>query len=153
MANEVNAAGSPAATDFLRLQDAALRPQFASADQQLGASEAAQGLAGSGAGRNIGGNVAASQASTLAGVAAPLYQSALNAYSGINASAPAGDEQAYQGAIDQFMQAIQSGASAFGGGFGAGSSATSGTSGTSAPGTMNPYSDSTPGEYAPAGGY
>lgn len=106
MNSEINAAGSPAATDFLRLQDAALRPQFAAADQQVGSTEAAQGIAGSGAGRNIGGGVAANQASTLAGAAAPLYQSALNSYSGINAAAPQGDEQAYNSAIQQFYQAL-----------------------------------------------
>ena len=44
MNNEINAAGSPAATDFLRLQNAALRPEFASNDAQLTSSLAATGL-------------------------------------------------------------------------------------------------------------
>jgi len=106
MQNEINAAGSPAATDFARLQMATLRPEITAQNNQLLGTLAATGLAGSGAGRSLGGNVASNEASTLAGVTAPLYQDAMNAYGNINAAMPGAQNQAYQDAIQQFYQAI-----------------------------------------------
>ena len=133
--NDVNAAGSPAAADFAKLQAASLRPQFAAQDAQLGAQSAAQGLVGSGEGRALGGSVASNQASTLAGVTAPLYQQALGNYGQVNAEMPGAETQSYNDAISQFEQAVASGASAFGGGFGGGGGAPAG--GATAP--PNPY--------------
>lgn len=103
---EINAAGSPAATDFARLQMATLRPEISSQNDQLLGTLAATGLGGSGAGRSLGGNVASNEASTLAGVTAPLYQDAMNTYGSIDAAMPGAQNQAYQNAIQQFYQAI-----------------------------------------------
>lgn len=106
MQREIDAAGSPAAKDFARLQMAQLRPEFNTQNAQLASTEAAQGLVGSGQGRALGGNVASNQASTLAGVTAPLYQQALNQYGQINAEEPGAQNQAYAAAIQQFYQAL-----------------------------------------------
>jgi hypothetical protein len=114
MQNEINAAGSPAATDFARLQMATLRPEITAQNNQLLGTLAATGLGGSGAGRSLGGNVASNEASTLAGVTAPLYQQALQGYSNINAQMPGAQEQAYSAAIQQFYQALSGAASTAG---------------------------------------
>jgi hypothetical protein len=113
--NEINAAGSPAAADFARLQAAQLRPEFAQQDQQVASQAAATGLVGSGQGRSLSGNVASGQASTLAGVTAPLYQEALQGYNNINAQMPGAQVQSYNDAIQQFYQALSGAGQAIGG--------------------------------------
>jgi hypothetical protein len=126
MQNEINAAGSPAATDFIRLQNAALRPQFLAQDQQMSAGLAAQGITNSGAARANAGNLAAQQSGQIAAADAPLYQGAMNAYGQINAQMPGAQAQSYNDAIQQFYQALQGAGSAaamaFGGGGGGGAS-------------------------------
>jgi hypothetical protein len=102
MQREIDAAGSPAAKDFARLQMAQLRPEFAQQNANVASTLAAQGLVGSGQGRALGGNVASNQSSQLAGVTAPLYQQALNQYGQINAEEPGMQNQAYNNAIQQF---------------------------------------------------
>jgi hypothetical protein len=118
LSNEINAAGSPAAADFSRLQNAALRPEFQQQQTGLTDSLAAQGIASSGAGRSAFGNLAANQASTLAGVTAPLYQDAMNTYGQIDAQMPGAQEGAYNDAIQNFYQGIGAAGSAAGDIFG-----------------------------------
>lgn len=155
--NEIDSAGSPAAKDFAKLQMAALRPEFNTQNAQLASTEAAQGLVGSGQGRALGGNVASNQASTLAGVTAPLYQQALSQYGSINAEAPGADAQSYANAIAQFYQALSmAGQAAAGVPPNAGSSPYAGPIPQGA-GTSGGYYGSTEntgtgGSYAPYGG-
>lgn len=120
MNNEVNAAGSPAATDFARLQMAQLRPEISAQNNQLLGQLAATGLAGSGAGRSLGGQVASNEASTLAGVTAPLYSEALNQYGAINAAEPGAQADAYNQAIQSLYSGIGGLGSAVGYGLGPG---------------------------------
>lgn len=102
----VDATGSPAAQTFGRLQLAAERPAFQSSNDALSAQLAAQGLGGSGAGRALGGNLAATQSGQEAGALAPLYSQALGQYGNIIGQEPGAQVSAYQNAIDNFYQAI-----------------------------------------------
>ena len=118
--NLVNAYGSPAATTFGNEETAALQPQFTLQDQQLAASNAAQGITNSGSAKYNNSNLAGQQSAVLAGSIAPLYQQALGEYGNIE-SAGAGAEA---GAYDQQQQNVAQGwgslfgavGSAFGGG-------------------------------------
>lgn len=102
-----NQYASPAAARFVGEQNAALRPQFQMQDDQLTGQLAGQGLASSGAGRAAFGNLAANQAATLAGAAAPLYQQGEQQYGNIISEMPGVQNSAYQDAITQFYQAVQ----------------------------------------------
>lgn len=107
-ANEIsNQYGSPAAQMFSKEQAAALRPQFANQQALLTSGLAAQGIAPSGAGRAAFGQLGADQAATLAGATAPLYQQALGQYGNIIGAMPGSQVQGYQGAINDFYQAVQ----------------------------------------------
>lgn len=123
-ANEIaNQYGSPAAQMFGKEQAASLRPQFQMQQDQLTGALAGQGIAHSGAGRAAFGNLAADQASTLAGAVAPLYQQGEQQYGGIIGAMPGAEVQGYQGAISDFYQALQAAGSAaamFSGGGGGG---------------------------------
>lgn len=149
MNNVVNATGSPAAATFNRLQMAALRPEFADQNEELSAGLAAQGITNSGAARYTGGQVGVGQSAALAQAAAPLYQSALNQYGAINEQAPSSDEAAYNAAIQQFYEALGTGAQYAGlamgmpsGGGGIPSGGTSGGyTGENAPGDPNGQSN------------
>jgi hypothetical protein len=106
--------GSPAAGIFSKEEMAALRPLFTQENSALGATLAAQGLSNSGAGRALGGNLAATQSGQLAGAVAPLYQQGLADYAGIISQMPGAQNTAYQNAISQGMQALGAAGSAFG---------------------------------------
>jgi hypothetical protein len=107
--------GSPEAQMFSKEQMAALRPMFAQQDAALTAQNAAQGIGASGAGRYNFGNLGAQQAGVMAGSVAPLYSQAESQYGNIIGAMPGAQEGAYQGAVDQLLQAIQTGATAAGG--------------------------------------
>ena len=134
--NLVSAYGSPAAQTFSGEEMAALRPQFAQQNEQQLATEAATGLAGSGAGRASLGDVTAQQSAALAQNVGPLYSQALGQYGDIMQEMPGAQEQAYQGAIQDFYDALQTGASAAGAASGFGNPfGSSGGSSSSFPGT------------------
>ena len=90
--------------------------------RQLAGTEAAQGITHSGAGINAFGNLGAQQAGALASADAPLFSQGLQGATGIYSEMPGAQNNAYNDAIQQFYQALQTGASAFAGGFGGGGS-------------------------------
>lgn len=106
--------GSPAAQMFSKEYMGALQPQIQQLNQQGLANEAATGQYGSGAGRASLGDLTAQEAGSLAQGVAPMYQQALSQYGNIIGAMPGAQENAYQGAIQDFYQALQSGASAYG---------------------------------------
>lgn len=81
--NLINSTGSPAAQTFGAEQQAALQPRFNQQQQQLTASNAAQGITNSGSGNYNNQQLAADQSATLAGAIAPLYSQALGQYGNI----------------------------------------------------------------------
>ena len=122
-ANDVYQQYGPSATKYFTAeQNAALRPQFQQQEQQLAGTEAAQGITHSGAGIDAFGNLGAQQAGALASADAPLFSQGLQGATGIYSQMPGAQNNAYQDAIQQFYQALQTGASAFGAGFGGGGS-------------------------------
>lgn len=106
-----NQYGSPAANMFSQMAMAKLQPDFQSQINQSAAQAAAMGITGSGAGRANLGNVTAQNAATLAGSVAPFYQQGMQDYAGVIGQMPGAQNNAYQDAIQQFYQAISSGAS------------------------------------------
>lgn len=150
----VSAYGSPAAQMFSGEEMAALRPQFQQENQQMLGTEAATGLAGSGAGRASLGDVTAQQSGALASQVGPLYSQALGQYGDIMQEMPGAQEQAYQGAIQQFMDALSTGASAAGAAGAFGNPFASSSSGFNPVYTSNPATTSTDESYsAPPGMY
>ena len=125
--------GSPAAATFGAEQQAALQPKFDQQNQQLTASNAAQGIGSSGSGLYNNGQLAADQSATLAGAIAPLYSTALQQYgqgnlnqaaqqSGLVGQGAGAANQAYGQSIQDFYGAAE-------------------TAGTGIPaGNTNPYS-------------
>lgn len=99
--------GSPEAKMFSAEEMGALRPQFRQQDAQLTASNAAQGIGTSGAGRYNFGNLGGQQAAALAGAVAPLYQQGEAQYGNVISEMPQAQEGAYQSAIQQLYAAIQ----------------------------------------------
>ena len=133
--NEVTNQYGPSATKYFTAeQNAALRPQFQQQEQQLAGTEAAQGITHSGAGINAFGNLGAQQAGALASADAPLFSQGLQGATGIYSQMPGAQNNAYNDAIQQFYQALQTGAS-FAGGLG----------GATPGGTPSAPSDSTAG--------
>lgn len=99
----VNSTGSPAATTFGNLQQAALQPRFNQQNQNLAAREAAMGITHSGAANNDFSQLAADQSSTLAGALAPLYSQALGQYGNLLSGGAAGQAGAQTGAYNQSL--------------------------------------------------
>lgn len=85
----LNATGSPAASDFINLQNEALQPQFKQQQAALPGNLAALGLSGSGAAGNAEATLSGDQSAALAGADAPLYSSALSAYANLLGSGAA----------------------------------------------------------------
>ena len=156
-ANEIaNEYGSPAATQFVHEQNAALRPEFQQQSDALTSQLAGQGIASSGAGRAAFGNLAANQAATLAGAAAPLYQQGLGQYGQIIGDMPQAQTSAYQGSIQDFYGALQSAAAAAGGmpslgGGGPGANASYGSGPGAATESGGTYYTNSPGSYGDVG--
>ena len=141
-ANDIyNAYGPSATSNFVRLQNQALRPQMDEAAQQLSATQAAQGLSKSGAGRANYGTVGANDASSLASADAPLFSQGLGAAAGTLSQMPGAQNQAYQNAIQQFYQAIGSAGSLAGDIMGMPSGGGGGGSAADTPGGMGSYSN------------
>jgi len=108
-ANDVYQQYGPSATKyFTAQQNPALRPQFQQQEQQLAGTEAAQGITHSGAGINAFGNLGAQQAGALASADAPLFSQGLQGATGIYSQMPGAQNNAYQDAIQQFYQALNS---------------------------------------------
>lgn len=148
----VNAYGSPAAQTFSREYMGAMQPQFQQLNQQTLDTEAATGLGGSGAGRAMMGDTTANEAASLAQGVAPMYQQALGQYGNIMEAMPGAQEQAYQGAISDFYNMLQSGAMAYGmssGGGGSFNPAMAGAGITEGPQNMTESG----GTYSSTGGY
>jgi hypothetical protein len=106
--------GSPAAQMFSKEYMGAMQPQITQLNQQGLDQLAATGLGGSGAGRATMGDITAQEAGSLAQGVAPMYQTALSQYGNIIGAMPGAQESAYQGAIQDFYDAIQTGAMAYG---------------------------------------
>lgn len=139
----------PSATQYFTAeQNAALRPQFQQQEAQLAGTEAGQGITHSGAGINAFGSLGTGQAGALASADSPLFSQGLSGATGVYQQMPGAQNDAYQNAISQFYQALQSGAS-FAGGLGG---ATPG-GGTSTPGSVDPYGGGTLGDNPGLGGY
>ena len=97
----INSTGSPAATTFGNLQNAALQPMFNAQDENLAAKEAAMGITNSGAAASDFGNLQSNQSATLAGAMAPLYSQALGQYGNLVSGGAAGQAGAQTGAYNQ----------------------------------------------------
>lgn len=110
LAKLLNSTGSPAAKQFAAEQQAALQPEFKQQDQGLAAKEAAMGITNSGAAKADFSNLGASQAATLAGVTAPLYQSAIGQYGNIVGAEPGAQSGAYSDAMNRFYSALETAA-------------------------------------------
>ena len=106
--------GSLAST-FGGEEKAALQPAFQAQDQQLAGKEASMGITNSGAAKADFGNLASNQSSTIAGALAPFYQQAESIGGNILAQKPGAQNQAYNQANQQFMQAASDAAAAAGG--------------------------------------
>lgn len=155
----INSTGSPAASTFGAEEIAGLQPGFKQQDQNLIGTENALGIANSGAAKANLTDLAAGQSSAEAQGIAPLYSQAEQQYGNILGQEPGAQNQAYQGAINQFLQSISDAgslaATAFGGGGGGagadlaslgigggsgGSTAYSGTNSGNNSGSSDPYS-------------
>ncbi len=111
----VNSTGSPAATTFGNLQQAALQPRFNQQNQNLAAREAAMGITNSGAANSDFSQLAADQSGVLSGALAPLYQQALGQYGNLLSGGAAGQAGAQTGAYGQSINDFYSAVSdAFG---------------------------------------
>jgi hypothetical protein len=104
----VNASGSPAATTFVKEQNAALQPQFQQQDAELAAQEAAQGVTGSGQSKAAYGALGSGQAAALAGADAPLYSQALGAYDSTVQGGAGAQSTAYGQSLSDFYNALSS---------------------------------------------
>lgn len=134
-------AGSPAVEQFAGNEKAALQPLFDRQTQDLKAKEAAMGITNSGAGKADFSDLTADQSATLAGTIAPMYQSALGAYGSLAGGGANASANAYNGAMDQFYNAIQMAATGVPGGRNTTTPATNNSPNGAPP---NPYaSDST----------
>jgi hypothetical protein len=99
----INSTGSPAATTFGNLQEAALQPRFNRENQNLAAREAAMGITHSGAANSDFSQLAADQSGVLSGALAPLYSQALGQYGNLLSGGAAGQAGAQTGAYNQSL--------------------------------------------------
>ena len=106
----LDSTGSPAAQQFGAEEMASLQPMFNKQNQALAAKEAAMGITNSGAAKADFGDLGAQQSATLAGAVAPLYQSAIGQYGNIVGAEPGAQANAYQTALNNFQQAIETAA-------------------------------------------
>ena len=132
--NLVNSAGSPAAQQFIQLQNQALQPQFQQQQASLPGQLAAAGLTGSGAANNAVATLNGQQSGVLAGADAPLYQTALSQYGSLLGTGAGAQSGAYQSTNSQDLNSFYQALSAAAGAYGASSGG--------APAAANPYAGS-----------